>query len=408
MSGGRMHHDPRPLVLHVLHHLMMGGMENGLVNLINRMPDTRYRHAIACIEDYSDFRLRLKRRDVPVHALHRSRVGTWRLRYEIFRLCRALRPSIVHSRGLSGLDALLPARLAGVARCVHGEHGWNTDDLGGVSAKAVLLRRAHAPLVDRYVAVSEQIRQYLVERVRIAPTRVARIHNGVDTERFAPAIHRTSRVLPAGFSPHDGVVIGTVARLQAVKDQATLVRAFAALLRYGEPFASRARLVIVGDGPLRAELAALVDSLGVGPAVWMPGATDDVAPVLRAMDVFVLPSLFEGISNTMLEAMASGVPVVATPVGGNAELVEDGITGRFFPVGDSERLAQILGDCVATPSLLRDWGRKARERAVTRFDLGRMVAQYQALYDELSLSGAAPSLVPGAGGDGQRSGADSH
>src|SRR4051794_23981778 len=102
-----------PLVLHVIHHLVTGGMENGLVNLIGGMPPDAFRHAVACVEDYSDFRERLRPCGTEVIALHRSRVGVWQVRREIYRLCRRLRPAIVHTRGLSGLDALLPARLAG-------------------------------------------------------------------------------------------------------------------------------------------------------------------------------------------------------------------------------------------------------------------------------------------------------
>mgnify|MGYP001385354370 CR=1 FL=1 len=120
-----------PLVLHVIHQLAMGGMENNLINLINRMPASRFRHAIACVEDFSDFRQRLARPDVEVFALHRARIGVHRLRRELFRRCRRLRPAIVHSRNRSGLDALLPARLGGVRYCVHGEHGWDVDDLHG-------------------------------------------------------------------------------------------------------------------------------------------------------------------------------------------------------------------------------------------------------------------------------------
>jgi hypothetical protein len=106
-------------------------MENGLVNLINNMPTNAYRHAIVCIEDYSEFRKRITRKDVEVFALHRSQIGVWRLRHELFKICRRLRPNIVHSRNQSGLDALLPAKLAGVPHTIHGEHGWDIDDLNG-------------------------------------------------------------------------------------------------------------------------------------------------------------------------------------------------------------------------------------------------------------------------------------
>ena len=153
-----------PLVLHVIHHLTTGGLENGLVNLINAMPRTAFRHAIACIEDYSSFRDRLADPSVEVVALHRSRIGVWRMRRELFRLFRRLKPAIVHTRNLSGLDAQLPARAAGVRRIVHGEHGWDVDDIHGTGRRPALLRRLHAPLVDRYITVSKDLERYLVQR----------------------------------------------------------------------------------------------------------------------------------------------------------------------------------------------------------------------------------------------------
>jgi len=112
--------DPRPLILHVIHHLVIGGMENGLVNLINHMPRECFRHAVACIEGYSDFRQRITRPDTEVFALHRSNAGVWKIRKQLFQLCRRLQPQVVHSRNLSGLDALAPARFAGVRNCIHG------------------------------------------------------------------------------------------------------------------------------------------------------------------------------------------------------------------------------------------------------------------------------------------------
>ena len=373
--------DARPLVLHVIHQLAMGGMENNLVNLINRMDAARFRHAIACVEDFSDFRNRLVKPDVDVVALHRSRIGVQRLRLELFRLCRRLRPAIVHSRNRSGLDALLPARLAGVRYRVHGEHGWDVEDLHGENWKLILLRRLHAPLVNRYITVSRDLERYLIQRVGIAARRVTQIYNGVDTERFSPSAGKPAGLLPASLAGTDLVVIGTAGRIQAVKDQATLLRAFAALLSAHPECRARLRLAIVGDGPLLGELRGLAASLGIAEATWMPGAVGNVPDVLRLLDVFVLPSLNEGISNTILEAMASRLPVLATARGGNVELVEDGQNGRLFEPGDVAALARLLGDYVGNPALRLAHADTARRRAVERFSLDAMVTGYQAVYE---------------------------
>ena len=378
-----MNEDVRPLILHVIHRLFMGGMENGLINLVNRLPESRFRHAIACIEDYSDFQLRLRRRDVDVYAFHRSRVGLWNVRYGIFRLCRRLRPAVVHTRNLSGLDALLPAHLAGVPQCIHGEHGWEVSDLHGTSRKLALLRRMHSPLVDRYVTVSRDLERYLTSRVGIAPSRISHIYNGVDTERFAPEAKKPAGVLPEGFVDAGCVVIGTVGRVEPVKDHATLVRAFGELVRGHPDLAPRVRLAIVGSGSLLEELRALVKELGLEAFAWVPGAVEDVPTVLRTFDVFVLPSLAEGVSNTILEAMATGVPILATAVGGNVEVVGDEKVGRLFPPGDVGALTRLLVGCVNNPQPWESLGREARRVAIDRFSLSTMVGEYQAIYNAL-------------------------
>lgn len=139
--------DRRPLVVHVIHHLMTGGLENGLVNLLNHLPEERYRHAVVCMTDYTDFRLRIRRPDVEVFAIHKrlghDPLAQWRL----LRLLRRLRPDVVHSRNLSGLDSLIPAMLAGVRVRVHGEHGRDVHDVDGTNRKLIWLRRLYSPLV---------------------------------------------------------------------------------------------------------------------------------------------------------------------------------------------------------------------------------------------------------------------
>ena len=370
------------LVAHVIHHLVIGGMENGVVNLINHLPAERFRHAVVCIEDASDFAQRIQREDVEVHLLHRSKIGAWRLRWRLLNLFRRLRPDIVHSRGLSGLDALVPARLTGV-KTVHSEHGFNVDDLHGLGRRQTLLRRVHAPLVRRYIAVSKDLQRLMVTRWGVREASVTQIYNGVDTERFVPAWPRRRDVLPAALWAQDMFVVGTVGRLQPVKDQETLLRAFARVLTRRPEWRSRLRLMLVGDGPNMASLRATADELGIASQAWLAGAQTDVPALLQAIDVFVLPSLMEGISNTLLEAMACGMPVLATAVGGNVELVEESVTGATFAPGDVERLAGLIEDYVRNPELCEGQGRAARQKAEQSFSLRTMVSRYQDFYEAL-------------------------
>lgn len=376
------HDAQRRLIAHVMFRLDVGGLENGVVNLINNLPEDRFRHAVVCIDKATDFRKRIQKADVDIVEIHkrpgRDPAALWRL----YRAFRRLRPDIVHTRNLGALDALLPSMLAGVRRRIHGEHGWDVNDLCGTNSKLKWLRRLHSPLVTDYVTVSRDLQRYLVEQVGIAPRRIRQIYNGVDTERFSLAVDKSAvrATLDAGLSD-ESVVIGTVGRIEPVKDHAGLVDAFAKLIRARPALADRARLAIIGDGALRDSLLTAAEDAGISELCWLPGHRDDISALLRSLDVFVQPSLAEGISNTVLEAMASGLPVVATRVGGNVELVHDGETGRLVPSGDPNALAAALGDYLADPVMRAQHGATARQLTVDEFSFPAMMRNYAALYD---------------------------
>lgn len=378
-----------PLVAHIIYRFDIGGMENGLVNLINHTPPERYRHAIVCLTEYTDFRTRLARADVPCYALHKRPGHDFGLYVRLWRLLRELRPTIVHTRNLPALDSLLPAALAGVPSRVHGEHGRDVFDIDGSSRKYTLLRRTFRPLAQRYIAVSRDLEGWLREHIGVPPQALTHICNGVDTERFRP--RQSRQPLPVtGFADEGAFVIGSVLRMQQVKDPMNLVRAFVELVR--EPaLRARARLALIGDGPLYADVAGEIERAGVRELVWLAGARKDISELLRGFDVFVLPSLAEGISNTILEAMASGLAVVATNVGGNPELVVDGETGALVPRADARALAQALKRYAEDPALLARHGCTARERCERDFGLTAMVHRYLDVYDELL--GITPSTA---------------
>jgi sugar transferase (PEP-CTERM/EpsH1 system associated) len=394
--------DPRPLVMHVVYRFDVGGLENGVVNLINHMPAERFRHAVVALTDCAEaFCRRIQRDDVRFLSLHKPPGHGAKLYPQLYRLFRSHRPAIVHTRNLAALESAVPAWAAGVPARVHGEHGWDVSDPGGTRRKFQWLRRAYSPFVSRYVALSGHIESYLVERVGIAPRRVERICNGVDTTRFVPAsaLHLASRPAVAGAgqgvridlagSPFgaDQLVVGTVGRLQTVKDQVNLVRAFAIAVRAGEA-GRRLRLLVAGDGPQRAEVEAEIAAAGIGNITWLAGERSDVPEVMRALDVFALPSRAEGISNTILEAMASGLPVVATEVGGNAELVAAGETGLLVPPEDPARMAEALLRYTSHGALRQNHGAAGRKRVEQHFSVDNMVARYTSLYEQLLQRGS--------------------
>ncbi len=391
------HHQPEPvaanrqppLVLHLLHRFDTGGLENGVVNLINHMPGDAYRHMVVALTEVTDFRQRLHRPDVDCVALHKGPGHGVRLYPALWRLLRQHRPAIVHSRNLAALEMQVAAWAARVPVRIHGEHGRDIDDLDGSSRHHQRLRRLYAPFVHHHVALSRDLQGYLRGAVGIAAQRIDQIYNGVDADRFCPA--DAQQPVPLSGSPFVRPahwVVGTVGRMAAVKNQPLLAHAFIRARALDAAFAAQARLVLVGDGPLRAVAQAVLQQAGAAAAAWLPGERDDVPDVMRSFDCFVLPSLAEGISNTILEAMASGLPVVATAVGGNAELVADGRSGRVVPSGDADAMAHALlglwrqADCGA------GMGRAGRAEVERRFSLQAMVAAYHGLYDrQLAMAG---------------------
>ncbi len=384
MSAASSSVEQVPLVVHVIHSLGTGGLENGLVNLINRTPSHRYRHAILCLTESGGFQRRLQDSSVPVVALHQPpghRFGDYR---QVWQMLRQLRPAIVHTRNLSALEAQLPAFLLPGVRRVHGVHGRDVFDLEGRNRKYNLLRKVIRPFVQQYTTVSRDLERWLIEVIGVPPRRVTQIYNGVDQERFHPVERRPLELAPPGFLEEESLVVGTVGRLAAVKDQASLLRAFARLREgAGDGLAPRLRLVLVGDGPERSALEKLADELGIQPVTWFAGDREEIPQLLRLFHLFVLPSLGEGISNTILEAMATGLPVVATRVGGNPELVTSGENGLLVPVADPAALADAMGRLLASESQRRAMGAASLARVRRDFHWDRTVARYLGVYDRL-------------------------
>src|SRR5262245_39037837 len=290
-----------PLLVHVVYAFGVGGLENGLVNLLNRMPAQRWRHAVVSLTRVSGrFAERVQRSDVEFIELDK-RPGHLVPDYpRLYRLFRRLGPAVVHTRHLGAHEAAVPAWAAGVPVRIHGEHGWNRDDPEGSRRRYQYVRRFYRPFVGRYVALSRHLEEYLERQVGVPARHVSQIYNGVDTERFRPALAR-ERIAGCPFGNAEDFLVGWVGRMDPVKDLSNLLQGFARAAQS----AGRLRLVLVGDGPMRQAVERLVAQHGLGGRVWLAGERADVAELMRGLDCFALTSLGEGISNTILEAMAT-------------------------------------------------------------------------------------------------------
>jgi sugar transferase (PEP-CTERM/EpsH1 system associated) len=356
----------------VVHWLRLAGLENGVVNLINALR-ARFRHTVICMAEVGVLAKRLPPEVRVIDLSTTVRRGPLFI-FRLASLLRSLRPDIVHSRNWGTIDAVIAAWLAGVPVRIHGEHGRTAEDPKGQNRRRNIGRRLVSPFVDRFVTVSDDLRRWLTSEVGVPAHKVVRIHNGVDVERFSGGGREAGR-RALGLA-EDDIVVGAVGRLDRVKDHRTLLEAFSRV----DNRSSHCRLVIVGEGELRSELEMRAAQPDLRGRVDLPGERPDVSFVLKGFNIFVISSIAEGISNTVLEAMATALPIVATRTGGNPELVEEGVNGMLVPVGDAEALGRAIAIYLNDPMRALQHGAASRQRAVERFSLPRMAHDYATLY----------------------------
>ncbi|MGI4848400.1 MAG: TIGR03088 family PEP-CTERM/XrtA system glycosyltransferase [Janthinobacterium lividum] len=386
MNGSRLRSSQAPLVVHLLHRFDFGGLETLVAQCINRMPAERYRHMIVCLTDYNPaFAARLGRSDVELVSLDKPPGLGLATHRKFWQLLRRLRPAIVHTYNLSALEYNVTAALAGVPVRIHAEHGRDAGDPEGKNKKHNALRRAVDRFVDAYVPVSADLQRWLKEVIGVADSKNQVINNGVDTDHFSPACAPGPAAALPWPAPDGQYLIGTVGRIQDVKDHSGLVKAFIALRAALPAAQSPLRLMIVGDGPLLPALKRQVHDAGLDDFVALPGARTDIAELMRSFSVFAMSSIAEGTPVTILEAMACGLPIVATRVGGIPEVVSDHENGTLVPASDPAALAAALADYYLQPSLAMNHGAAGRARVVRDNSITAMVAGYAALYDALCL-----------------------
>jgi glycosyltransferase involved in cell wall biosynthesis len=231
-----------------------------------------------------------------------------------------------------------------------------------------------------YVAVSAEVKQAMLRTLGLSENDVTVICNGVDVDRYARGVDREQVRCGLGLSAQDSLAI-TVATLKAQKGHRYLIEAAAKVVRQHPD----THFLLVGDGELRAELEAHTRALGLADRIHFLGSRRDVSELLAASDVFILPSLWEGLSMALLEAMAAAKPIVATAVSGTEQTMVHGQTGLLVPPSDAPALAQAIHALLSDPERARSLGQAARRRAETHFSTQQQAAEYVALYRRLLL-----------------------
>jgi sugar transferase (PEP-CTERM/EpsH1 system associated) len=369
--------SPRLRILHVLNQLGTGGTEFGVLKVIQGLQEDPFEHAICAVRGmHSEFEVSVSldgRCFLNNGSPHGFRLDV----FPLYATMRRYRPHIVHSRNWGAIESILAGRLARVPVIIHSEHGYELDMLKGLPLRRRITRWFFYRLTDFLFTVTEDLRAYHSRQIGVNEKHLGVIPNGVDTERFRPQFDMRSAVRDRLGFPKDAIVLGAVGRLVPIKNHVQLLYAAAELRQRGVDVC----LLLVGDGP---ELTRLKEMVRTTPSltgqVVFAGAVQNVSEHLNAMDVFVLPSINEGMSNTLLEAMATALPVVATRTGGNPELVEDGLCGFLVPPNDSRGLIDKLDALCRDAELRVRVGRRARIRVEQMFSLDRMREAYRRLY----------------------------
>jgi glycosyltransferase involved in cell wall biosynthesis len=358
-------------VLHLITELDTGGAQKALARLLARLDRSRFEPSVACLYNGDGAVAReIRGLGIPVVDLGMRAKWRWDALWRLYRrLCKE-RPTILHTWMFhANLPGRLLGRLAGVPIIVCGER-----TMGQESRRRHWANRMTHPLADRIMCVSPAVADFVVKEVGIPKDKTVVIPNGV--ERRDSGSLPTQREARAWLGlPTNRPLIGTVTRLAPVKGLDVLLEAMLSL--------PDVHAVFVGKGPEKGRLEAMAKELGIGERSQFVGRKEDVSTWLAALDAFVLPSHWEGMSNALLEAMAAGLPVVATAVGGTPDVVLDGVTGLLVSPGDPASLARAIGRMIRDPNLRQKMGRAGRARIEQHFSIEETVRRTEEMYTVL-------------------------
>jgi len=364
-------------ITHVVENLNRGGLERMVLELVKVQHRQGHRCQVVCLFEPGAQAHELEALGIPVMGCHKRQGVDLRALAEARRLIRRHDTEILHTHNaVAHYQAVIASCGLGVRRIVNTRHGLGINQRTG--RREWLYRRALA-WTDTVVTVCEAARRIAIERGIVPRLKAAVVPNGIPIDLFAPAsadMHQ--RLVDALQIPSHHTLIGNVGRLNWAKDQAGLIRAFADV----HALYPNTALVLIGDGELRAQLEQCAREHDLHQCVHFLGDRNDVGQLLRGLDLFVMSSRSEGYSMALLEACATALPIVATDVGGNGEIVHDGHTGRLVPVGDTRALANAILAFLRAPQQAGEYGRAAREWVESHGSLEAMAGHYARLYQD--------------------------
>ncbi|TAH45027.1 MAG: glycosyltransferase [Rhodocyclaceae bacterium] len=365
-------------ISHFVENLNRGGLERTVIDLIRAQLQQGHDCQVVCLFEAGSLAEELRALGVAVHACGKRRGLDMRALRRARAHLRAHATGVLHTHNATAhYHAVLASLGLGIRRVINTRHGMGA--LERASRREWLFRRTLGR-TDAVVTVCEAARRELLASGRLPAAKLVAIANGIRVERFRPADADTRAGLARTLGLAERTrIIGTVGRLAPAKHHAALIKAFADV----HPSHPSSALVLVGDGSLRTELEAQVSRHALGNRVFLLGDRSDIADLLTGFDIFALSSLTEGYSIALLEACAAGLPIVATDVGGNREIVRDGINGKLVAADSVEQLGAALASLLADPGTCDAMGRAGRDWVCGQGSVAAMARRYESLYKGL-------------------------
>lgn len=360
-------------LLQVTHDLAFGGLQKVVLNLCKNIDRDRFDVSVLCLRALGAYAEDVERLGIKVFMLPQPSNGTDYLSFikaaEIFRREKV---EIIHTHNTQPLiDGTIARMLSGVKRIVHTDHGRVFPD----KKRYMVAERFASNFVSKFVAVSQSTADKLIKFEKIPPHKITVIENGIDELKYQDQAVLAETKSSFGLMG-EGPVIGFISRLSPEKGGAVLLDAMPLVLRAFP----EAQLVIAGEGPQRESLMAQVEKLGLERNICWLGPRRDVPAILKAIDLYVLPSISEGLPMGLLEAIAAGSPVVATNVGGVPSVIKDKFNGELVPKGDTVALSQRIVSVLSDAALAERYVQNSFDTVLGKYTASNMTRRYQELY----------------------------
>lgn len=358
-------------ILHLVLSLDTGGLENGVVNIINGLDDSRYTSILCCIKHSGDLISRINKDIKIIELNHYSGIEYGAIK-NLKKIILEEDIDIIHTRNYKPyMFGFIAGRLLSNVALIHSEHGKDYP----FDRIKMFIQRICSHFTNGIIALSSDIKSNMVKHIGIKSSKIKVIINGVDTNKFSPS-PRNSDLTREFDIEEDNIVIGAVGRMVTVKSYPELLLS----VRNAKSAGAKIKLIIVGDGPELMAIKDLARQYGLSNDVCFAGNRNDIDEILHLFDIYVLTSTNEGLSNTLLEAMSSAIPVVVSRVGGNAEIVNSDRVGYTYSSGDHNELTAKLLALSEDKEMRRQLAENARKHIIQNYSLDVMIRNYADMY----------------------------